>query len=364
MTKLDPTGAVRRAVGGTSSRRSFLKRAGTLTAISAAAPLLAACGSGSGGGGAGTGGKKVALLLPSSAQKRWKDGDQAFFVAQAKKEGFEVVVQNANDDPTLQASQVDNVLTQGVSLIVLSAVNADTAKGMVQRASAQDVPVIAYNYVIPGVTVSATISRDAVDVGRQMAQAAVEARPKGNYVLAFGDQGTNVAVDKAKGQMAVLKPRIDAGDIKIVSERFNKDWSGDLTQKQTENALTANKNDIVAVIPSADSMSYGAIEALRAQGLDGKVFVCGEDAEVDALRAIKNGTMGATNFTPFDKMGSGAAKLAGQVLRGETIRSDRSITEGGKKHPWIVVDAFNVTTDNLDRFVRDNPWWAASADLT
>lgn len=343
------------------SRRGLMKRAGAFAALSAFAPLLAACGADGGDGDAD--GKKVALLLPSNAQKRWAAGDQAFFVAQAKEEGFDVVVQNANDDPSLQTSQLDNVLTQGVSLVVLSAVNADTATAMARRAAAQDVPVISYNYVVPGVPVVATITRDAVDVGRQMARAAVEAQPKGNYVLAFGDQGTNVAVEKAKGQMEVLQPLIDAGDIKVVSERYNKDWSADLTQKQVENALTANRNDVVAVLPSADVMSYGAIEALRAQGLAGKVFVCGEDAEVDALRAIKQGTMDVTNFTPFDKMGTEAAKLAGKVLRGETIESDRTVDEGGEKRPWVVVDAYNVTRDNLDEFVRDNPWWVKPSDL-
>jgi D-xylose transport system substrate-binding protein len=297
------------------------------------------------------------MLLPSAGQKRWQAGDGPYFERQAKALGMEPILQNANDDAELQSSQLDTVLTQGVRLIVLAAVNADTAEGMVSRAVAQGVPVIAYNYIIENVELAAIVARDGVDVGRQIGEAALRTSPRGNYVMVFGDQGTSIAVDKARGMMEALQPAIDAGDIRIVSDRYNKDWSPDLAQKQVENALTANKNEIVAVCASNDGMAYGSIEALRAQGLNGRVFVSGEDAEDDALKLIKAGDLTISNFTPFNVMGETAARLAAAVLNGEDLNTSGTYDNGAGEIPWEQIRAFNVDRENLQQFADDNTWW-------
>jgi D-xylose transport system substrate-binding protein len=356
---------------GDVSRRRFLGTVGSTGLLLSGGSLLAACGSdddsssaSSGGDGGSAKGKKVAFMLPSYTQKRWKAGDQAYFEEEAKKHGMDVIIQVANDDETLQASQVDNVLTQGIDVLVLTPVNVDTAKAMVQKARAQQVPVVSYNYVVSDADIAAVVARDAVAVGRDLANAAIEMSPKGNYVMVEGDQGTSVARDKSKGKMEVLQPKIDAGDIKIVSERFNKDWSPDLAQKQVENALTANDNDVVAVVPSNDGMAYGSIEALRGQKLNGKVYVSGEDAEVDALKAIKAGDMTASSFTPFDQMGTQAAKVAADLAAGKKVSAPKTINNGSKEVPWFLIEAFNVNKDNLDQFVSEHPWWVKPDELT
>jgi D-xylose transport system substrate-binding protein len=352
------------------SRRRFVGTLGSAAFVLSGASLLAACGSGEEGSSAsgassdGVKGKKVAILLPSASQKRWQAADGPAFQKEAERLGMTVIVQNANDDPAQQASQVDNVLTQGIALLVLASVNIDTAEAMVQKAKAQDVPVIAYNYAINNVPLAAIVARDGVQVGRDLATAAIEKAPKGNYILTFGDQGTSIAREKAQGMMEVLKPKIDAGDIKIVAERYNKDWSPELAKQQVENALTANDNDIVAVLASNDGMAYGAIESLRAQGLAGKVFVSGEDAEVDALKAIKKGDLTASSFTPFDKLGSTAAQMAATILSGKKVETTATLNNKLQDVPWVQVAAFNVTQENLDQFVKDNPWWVKPGDLS
>jgi D-xylose transport system substrate-binding protein len=356
------------------SRRRFMTRVGSTAFLLSSGGLLAACGvndkaastttaAGGGAEAASAKGKKVAFLLPSASQKRWQGADGPSFEAEAKKLGMTVIVQNANDDPQQQASQLDNVLTQGIDLLVLASVNIDTAESMVQKAEAANVPVIAYNYAVDNVPLKAIVARDGVQVGRDLATAALAKAPKGNYVLTFGDQGTSIAREKARGMMEVLKPKIDSGDIKIVAERYNKDWSPELAKQQVENALTANNNKVVAVIASNDGMAYGVIESLRAQGLNGKVFVSGEDAEVDALKAIKKGDLTASSWTPFDVLGRTAAQMAATVLSGKQIETKTTLNNKKADIPWVQVKAFNVTRDNLDKFVGDNPWWVKPGDL-
>jgi D-xylose transport system substrate-binding protein len=342
------------------SRRRFLRATGSVALLASSSGVLAACGSASSPGG---GGKKVGLLLPSYTERRWRVGDQAFFESEAKKLGLTVHTQVANDDETVQANQADNLLSEGVDVLVIASVNVDTSKTIVQKAKAQGVAVVSYNFLIADAAIDAAVGRDDTRVGTDLATAAVKAVPKGNYVLVLGDQGTSVARRKAAGKMAVLKPRIAAGDIKVVSERFTKDWDPDLAQKQVENALTANRNDVVAVLASNDTMAYGAIQALRAQGLTGKVFITGEDAEVDALREIKQGTLSVSSFTPFNQMGIAAARVAAQLAAGKAVTAPGTIDNGAKKVPYVNIAAENVTKENLDAFVRANPWWVTPAQL-
>src|SRR5262249_30050368 len=150
------------------------------------------------------------------------------------------------------------------------------------------------------------------------------------------------ATDKAKGNMQVLQPSIKSHKIKIVSQRFNQSWSPDLAQKQVENALTANKNNVVAVLPSNDGMAYGAIQALKGQGLTGKVFVTGEDAEIPALKQIKAGELSVSSFTPFNDMGTEAARASAAVLAKKPVDAHKTLTIQGKKIPWVQIRAFNV----------------------
>jgi D-xylose transport system substrate-binding protein len=346
-----------RALRWSASRRGFLQ-AGAGVAASA---FLAACGVSQSTGG--TKRKKVAFILPSYTQARWQNADQKYFQQEAAKHNLDVLIQVSNDDEVLQASQVDNVLTQQIDVLVLTAVNVDTAKAMVRKAKNANVPTIAYNYIISDVPLAAVVSRDAKQVGHDLASAVVSAAPKGNYVLVFGDQGTSVAQDKGSGCLSVIQPLVNSGDIKIVSQQWNRAWAPDLAQKQVENALTANRNNIQAVLPMNDGMAYGAIQALKGQGLGGKVPVTGEDCEVQALKLINEGSMLASSFTPFNQMGIAAAKAAAAVANGQKVTTDKTINNGQGDVPWVQIAAFNVTKSNLSKFLDDYPWWATRAQV-
>jgi len=340
-----------------SSRRSFLG-AGVGLAASA---LLAACGSST----SGTSGKrkKVAFILPSYTQARWQNADQKYFQQEAAKHNLDVVIQVSNDDEVLQANQVDNVLTQQIDVLVLTAVNVDTAKAMVRKAKAANVPTIAYNYIINDVPLAAIVSRDAKQVGRDLTKTIVSAVPSGNYVLVFGDQGTSVAQDKGAGCLEVLQPLVNSGAVKIVAQQWNRSWAPDLAQKEVENALTANRNNIQAVLPMNDGMAYGAIQAIKAQGLGGKIAVTGEDCEVQALKLINEGSMTTSSFTPFNQMGIAAAKAAAEVANGQKVSTTKTINNGTGDIPWVQIAAFNVTKSNLLTFLDQYPWWATRAQV-
>lgn len=344
------------------SRRRFLADSVKGAAVLAISSALAACGIGS-SPSQSSAKKKVGFVVPYETQVRWRAGDEPNFAQEAKRQGFEAIIQSSNNSVATQASQVENLLTQGVDVIVLTPVDIDAAAGLVKKAKAQKVPVIAYDTIINSPDIAAYVGRNTKTVGMNQAKLLVAAAPKGNYVCVFGDQGIEVGRNKAAGALEVLKPSIDSGDIKIVSQIFNRGFATELARAQVENALTANHNNIAACVTSNDGMAYGVVQAIQAQNLGGKIAVSGEDAELQALKFIQSGVMTMSAFPSFDQMAIKAAQAAGQLLAGKKIVTAKTISTGGADVPWIEVEPLYVTKSNLSDFVHKYPWWADPAQL-
>ena len=255
------------------------------------------------------------------------------------------------------------MLTQGVQVLVLTPVNGNASAALVRKARLANVPVVNYNFLALKSDVACFIGRDAIQMAELIAQEAVKRRPTGNYMLVLGDEGTSVAVEERTGYLNVLKPYVQSGAIKIVSEQFNKGWSTDLARAQVENGLTKVKNDIAALICANDGTAYGAIQALQAQGLAGKVFVNGVDAEPRAQQLIQQGLLTLSNFTDFYQSGVDAAQASQTLGSGQQIKADATVNNGLKDVPWIKVINLNVTKDNLAKCAEDYPWWFSKAKL-
>jgi D-xylose transport system substrate-binding protein len=279
-------------------------------------------------------------------------------------------LQASNNDPVLQASQVENLLNQNIDGLVLVAVDVDAAVSSVQKANAAGVPVVAHNYIVPNAKLCGVAARDGVELGRYLGRAIVERAPKGNYVITKGEEGTDIARLKAQGGMEILKPLVKDGGIKIVSDQWMRAWSGDLARKQVEQALIAANNDLAAVLAYADTMSYGVVEALRAQGLNGKVLVTGEDAEPEMLRLILKGDAFVSAWTKFDEMGIRSAELLYECLAKQPSKAPAKVSNGAGECPWYKISIVNVTKEgkradaiSVAEFADQNPWWVTRKEL-
>ena len=314
---------------------------------------------------------RVAMVLPSFDQRRWKAADGAFFLKRARELGMDPLpLQASNNDPVLQASQVENLLNQNIDGLVLVAVDVDAAVSSVQKANAAGVPVVAHNYIVPNAKLCGVAARDGVELGRYLGRAAVERAPKGNYVITKGEEGTDIARLKAQGGMEIIKPLVKDGGIKIVSDQWMRAWSGDLARKQVEQALIAANNDLAVVLAYADTMSYGVVEALRAQGLNGKVLVTGEDAEPEMLRLILKGDAFVSAWTKFDEMGIRSAELLYECLAKQPSKAPAKVNNGAGEAPWYKISIVNVTKDgkspnsiSVAEFADQNPWWVTKKEL-
>ena len=293
---------------------------------------------------------KIGLSMDTLKEERWQK-DRDMFVKRAEELGAEVVVQSADGNDETQVKQAESLLTQGVDVLVVIPHNAEVCGTIVDAAKRQNVPVISYDRLIKNSTPDLYISFDNEKVGELQAKYLLDRKPKGNYILIGGAPTDNNAKLLRKGQLNILQPAIDKGDIKIVADQWAKDWLADEALKHTENALTQNNNDVVAVVASNDSTAGGVVEALRPQGLAGKVLVSGQDADLAALQRVAAGTQTMTVYKPISQIAPRAAEVAVALAKKEAPQTTRVINNGKADIPSILLDPITVDKGNIDSTV-------------
>jgi D-xylose transport system substrate-binding protein len=312
--------------------------------------FLPACG-GKGGGGAATstGAKKktIGFSMDTLKEERWQR-DRDLVVARAEELGARVIVQAANGNDALQNSQAENMLTQGIDVLLVAPHNGKTAAVIVEAAHKAGVPVIAYDRLILDSDLDLYVTFSPVKVGELQADYALKRRPKGNYVLIGGAPTDNNALLLRQGQMSLLKPPIDRGDIKVVSDQWAKEWQPMEALKIMENALTRNNNQVDAVVVSNDGTAGGAIQALAEQKLAGKVVVTGQDADLAACQRIVAGTQSMTVYKPIKVLAAKAAEVALALANKQPVTDKTSPVNNGRKDvPSILLEPIQVDKDNL-----------------
>jgi D-xylose transport system substrate-binding protein len=293
---------------------------------------------------------RIGLSMDTLKEERWQK-DRDIFVKKAEELGAEVLVQAADGKDETQVKQAESLLTQGIDVLVVIPHNGEVCATIVEAAKRQNVPVISYDRLIKNSDVDLYISFDNEKVGSMQAQYLVDKAPKGNYILIGGAQTDNNAQMFRRGQMKILQPLIDSGDIKVVADQWARDWLAEEALKHTENALTMNKDDVVAVVASNDGTAGGVIQALNTKKLSGKVVVSGQDADLAALQRIVEGTQSMTVYKPVAILANKAAEAAVALAKKEKVESSSKVNNGKIDVPSILLEPISVDKNNLDATV-------------
>ena len=319
--------------------------------------LFAACVKGpeqsNTGGSAKAGGPvRIGISMDTLKEERWQR-DKALFEQRCKEVGAECEIQVANGDDAVQTKQCDNFLTKGVDVLIVAPHNGQIAASIVEAAHRQNVPVISYDRLIRNSDVDLYVAHQVVKIGQMQAQYALDHAPKGNYVLIGGSQTDNNAILLVEGQMSVLQPAVDRGDIKIVAKQYAREWLASEALRIAEDALTKNNNDIQAIVASNDGTAGGAISALPPQ-LIGKVLVTGQDAALDAVQRVVEGKQTMTIYKPIQPLAFSAVDAAIKLARKEKVETKDTINNGRKDVPSIlhqpqILDKSNV----MDTVIKD-----------
>jgi len=300
-------------------------------------------------------GVKIGLSLPTQREERWVK-DRVTMLAEAKKLGVDLRVQVTDNDAAKQVSQCENLISQGVKVLILAPHDASSAAVIIDKATKAGIKVISYDRLVTGSMADYYyLSFDNVKVGELQGEWLTKQVPKGSYIALAGSPTDNNAKLFRAGAMKYIQPLADKGDIKIVMEQWVKDWQPSEAQKLCEQALTANKNKVDAVLAPNDGTAGGCIQALAAQGLAGKVPITGQDAELSAAIRIVQGTQGMTIFKDTRELGKKAIEMALDLANGKKIETGSQVVNNGKKDvPSVLLTPFIVTKDNLDKMLIDS----------
>ncbi|MCA1594493.1 MAG: substrate-binding domain-containing protein [Acidobacteria bacterium] len=301
---------------------------------------------GNNGGGAKTGPVKIGFSMDTLKEERWQR-DKQLVEQHAKEVGAILDVQVANGDDAVQTKQADNMLTQGVDVLIVAPHNGEIAASIVEAAHRQGVPVISYDRLIKNADVDLYVSHQVEKIGEMQARYALDHVPHGNYVLIGGAPTDNNALLLRKGQENILKPAAERGDIKIVANPFAKDWKMEEALRYMEDALTANNNKIDAVVASNDGTAVGAISALERAQLAGKVLVTGQDAQLDACQKIVEGTLTMTIYKPIKPLAYSAVDAALKLAHKEPVNAPDKINNGKIDVPAILQEPQAVDKNNM-----------------
>jgi len=275
---------------------------------------------------------KIGMAIDDLRLERWQK-DRDIFVSKAESLGAKVFVQSANGNEETQMSQIENMINRGVDVLVIIPYNGQVLSNVVAEAKREGIKVLAYDRMINNADIDFYISFDNEKVGEIQAQSLVEKVPQGNYFLMGGSPVDNNARLFRDGQMKVLKPFIDSGKIKVVGDQWVDGWLPENALKIMENALTANNNKIDAVVASNDATAGGAIQALSAQGLAGKVAISGQDADLAGIKRIMAGTQTMTVYKPITQLANTAAEVAVELGNDKQPKSDATLNNGLKEDP-------------------------------
>jgi D-xylose transport system substrate-binding protein len=272
---------------------------------------------------------KIGLSFSDYATERWPV-ESAQMTQLLQKMGYEVIAQEADHDVKLQSDQIDNMVSQGVKGLIVIAEDGAAAVTPVEKAVAAGVFVISYDRLIKTSKISAYLSFDNVEVGKQEALGVMTALglpgstkwTKANpakVVLSGGSPTDNNAVLVRQGQKSVYQPYVDSGVIKIVADQWVDNWDPAKAEAMMENILTAQQNKIDAVIASNDGTALGELQAMAAQGLAGKVPISGQDATADGCNSIVKGQQTVTVFKDTRLLAPQAVNMIDALVKGQPI---------------------------------------------
>ncbi len=319
----------------------------------------------SGGTTAGGGGDCVVGVSWNNYQEeRWAKWDEPALKAAIEAGGGTYVSNDAKSSAETQASNLENLISQGANVLVVLAQDGTAIIPAVQDSIAQGVPVIAYDRLIEDPDVL-YLTFDNEKVGEMQAQALFDVQPTGNWVIIKGNSADANADFLRGGAEKVIGDAVAAGDITIVGEDYTDNWDPANAQTTMEQFLTAADNDIQVALVQNDGMAGGAIAALEAQGLAGQVPVSGQDGDLAALNRVALGTQTVDVWKDARELGTAAGEsavaLCGNPDPSAVAGASTFTTPGGNDVSAIFLTPIPITQDNLDVVV--DAGWISTDDL-
>lgn len=336
---------------------------------------LAACS------GKETGGKVdagfVGISMPTKSSERWiSDGEN--MVKEFKKLGYKTDLQYAEDVVENQVSQIENMITKGVNVLVIAPIDGEALTDVLEKAHKQGIKVISYDRLIKNskyVDYYATFDNFKVGVlqGSYIEQKLGLKEGKGpfNIELFAGSPDDNNAYFFFNGAMSVLKPYIDSGKLVVRSGQTKFDqvatlrWDGATAQARMDNLLSAHYTNakVDAVLSPYDGISIGIISSLKGVGYGTASkpmpVITGQDAELASVKSIIAGEQTQTVFKDTRELAKKAVEMADAVLKGKKpeVNDTKTYNNGVKVVPSYLLEPVSVDISNYEKVLIDSGYY-------
>jgi putative multiple sugar transport system substrate-binding protein len=314
----------------------------------------------------------VGIAMPTQSSARWiSDGNS--MVEQFTAAGYATDLQYAEDDIPTQLAQVENMITKGVNVLVIAAIDGTTLSNALDNAAAAGIKVIAYDRLIrDSGSVDYYATFDNFKVGVQQAESLVKGlneRFPGvkpwNVELFGGSPDDNNAFFFYNGAMSILQPLIDSGDIVIASGQMGMDvvgtlrWDGAVAQARMDNLLSANYGDkqLHGALSPYDGLSIGILSSVKGVGYGSgdlpMPIVTGQDAEVPSVKSMIAGEQYSTIFKDTRALAGVTVKMVDAILSGaEPEINDTSTYDNGVKVvPSYLLEPLPVDVTNYEEIL-------------
>ena len=293
----------------------------------------------------------IGLSLGNIKEERWSK-DRDFFVKRAQELGAIVNI-TAADDVDTQISQIENLISQGVKVIVIVPADSKKIAPVIKKAKAAGVKIIAYDRLIKDADIDLYISFDNEKVGQLEASGLITLAPQGNYAYISGPTSDNNSALLKKGAMTELSPKITSGDIKLVVNATANSWEPEEAYNIIKKYL-AGGGALDAVVASNDGLAAGVRKALKEKDPDNKILISGQDAELSACQRIVTGTQTTTVYKQIDLLANKAAEMAIAMAQGKTLQTNQTINNGQDDIPEILIEPILVDKNNIvETIVKD-----------
>ena len=351
------------------------KRVLAVSALVIGSLVLAACGdddNGSDNAGNSDGGVQVGVILPDTeSSARWENNDRPLLEAAFADAGIEADIQNANGDKQKFQTIADQMINEGVSVLMITNLDSATGATVLSKARAQGIQTIDYDRLTLGGGADYYVSFDNVAVGTAIGEGLVQClqddgKDSGNVVELNGSPTDNNATLFREGYNKAIT---DAG-YKVIESQAVPDWNNTRAGTIFEQIFTQYGNDIDGVASANDGLGGAVVSVLRRNGLAGDIPVTGQDATDEGLQRVLLGTQCVTVYKAIQKEADAASQLAIAMVNGDTDAADALATatvedtETGEQVASVLAEPQPIFADSVKDVVADGFTTAANLCTT
>jgi len=344
-----------------------VRSAATVAAGVLALGALAACGGGeddTAGGGGGGGGADVGVILPdATTSPRWEGQDRPSLQKAFDDAGLQSDIQNAQGDTAKFGQICDAMINEGVQVLMIVNLSSESGAACLKKASDAGVLSIDYDRLTLGGGASYYVSFDNVKVGELMGQGLQTCldeagKKQANIVYVNGAASDNNAALFKEGYEKALKPKIDSGDYKLVGDQSGE-WDATVAGRVFDQMYAGQNGKIDGVVSANDTMATGVIARLRANGVNGKIPVTGQDASEAGLQNVLRGDQCGTVYKNTALEAKAASDLAIALIKGDQDAAEALATgsvpdtKTGEEVPSVLAEPVWVTADNAAVPIED-----------